>query len=275
MAVAEQRIAITTGANSGIGLATVLELARRGLRSVGTVRSPAKARLVSDAAAQAGLTVETAEMDVTDGPACERVIGIYRPTVVVNCAGFSITGAVEDIGDDELRTALETMVIGPVRLARLALPTMRQDKYGRIINVSSVYGRTSTPLTGWYQACKHALEGASDALRAEVAADGVKVVLVEPGLVRTGIWDEAESELEGRSASRFADSYRRLLTLTRLADPIMAEPSNVATVIADAVAARHPRARYLVGCDAHAAAALQSLVPTCIRDGITRGVLGL
>ena len=271
----EQRVAITTGANSGIGLATVLELARRGLRSVGTVRSQAKARIVTEAAAERSVTVETAVMDVTDGEACERIVAMYRPTVIVNSAGFSITGAVEDIGDDELRTALETMVIGPVRLARLALPHMRHDTFGRIINVSSVYGRTSTPLTGWYQACKHALEGVSDALRAEVAADGVKVVLIEPGLVRTGIWDEAAGELEGRGESRFADSYRRLLAVTRLADPMMAEPAKVATVIANAVSAHNPRARYLVGCDAQAVAALQSFVPTRIRDEVTRAILGL
>jgi NAD(P)-dependent dehydrogenase (short-subunit alcohol dehydrogenase family) len=275
VAVVTQRVAITTGANSGIGLATVVELACRGFRSVGAVRSPANARLVTEAAAERGVTVETAVMDVTDGAACVRIVERFRPAVVVNNAGFSITGAVEDIGDNELRTALETMVVAPVRLARLALPHMRHDSYGRIINVSSVYGRTSTPLTGWYQACKQALEGVSDALRAEVAADGVKVVLIEPGLVRTGIWREAERELERRGESPFADSYRRLLSITRFADPIMAEPSQVATVIADAVCARSPRARYLVGCDAQAAAALQAFVPTCIRDGVTRGVLGL
>ena len=275
MAVVEQRVAVTTGANSGIGLATVLELARRGLRSVGTVRSPAKARVVSEAASECGVTVETAVMDVTDAASCEQIIGEYRPTVVVNNAGFSITGAVEDIGDEELRVALETMVIGPMRLARLALPSMRHDHFGRIINVSSVYGRTTSPLTGWYQACKHALEGVSDALRAEVAAEGVKVVLIEPGFVRTGIWEEADDELNGRSGSRFADSYRRLLTITHMADPIMAEPAHVADVIADAVTSRTPRARYLVGCDAQAVAALQSFVPTGIRDGVTRAILGL
>jgi NAD(P)-dependent dehydrogenase (short-subunit alcohol dehydrogenase family) len=273
--VAEERVAITTGANSGIGLATVLELARRGLHSVGTVRSQSKARVVAEAAAEQGVTVETAIMDVTDGASCERVVAKYRPTVVVNNAGYSITGAVEDIGDEELRTALETMVIGPIRLARLALPHMRHDHYGRIINVSSVYGRTTTPLTGWYQACKHALEGVSDALRAEVAADGVKVVLVEPGFVRTGIWEEAGGELDHRSGSRFTDSYQRLLTITQLADPFMAAPSQVADVIASAVTSHSPRARYLVGCDAQAIAALQSIVPTRIRDGVTRAVLGL
>ncbi len=271
----EDRVSLTTGANSGIGLATVLELARRGLRSVGTVRSRAKAKTVAEAAEERGVSVETAIMDVTDTVSCERVIHKYRPTVIVNNAGLSITGAIEDIGDEELRAALETMVVAPIRLARLALPSMRLAHDGRIVNVSSIYGRTTTPLTGWYQACKHALEGVSDALRAEVAGDGVKVVLVEPGLVRTGIWDEADEELGGRAGSQFAASYRRLLTMTRLADPIMADPSRVADAIANAITASSPRPRYLVGYDAQTIAALQAFVPTRIRDRVARTILDL
>ncbi len=271
----ENRVSVTTGANSGIGLATVLELARRGLRSVGTVRSRAKAKAVAEMADAHGLAVETAIMDVTDPASCERVIHKYRPTVIVNNAGLSITGAIEDIGDEELRAALETMVIGPIRLARLALPYMRRAHDGRIVNVSSIYGRTTTPLTGWYQACKHALEGVTDALRAEVAADGVKVVLIEPGVVRTGIWQEADEELGGRSGSPFAASYRRLLTMTRLIDPIMGDPSKVADAIAHAITSNNPRARYLVGYDAQTIAALQMFVPTRIRDRVARSLLDL
>ncbi len=273
--MADERIALTTGANSGIGLAVVLELARRGLRSVGTVRSRAKAREVTALAHERGVTLETAIMDVTDAAACERVVQKYRPTVIVNNAGLSVTGAIEDIDDVELRVALETMVVGPVRLARLALPYMRHDHDGRIVNVSSIYGRTTTPLTGWYQACKHALEGVTDALRAEVAADGVKVVLVEPGLIRTGIWQEAAEELGGRAESNFATSYRRLLTITRLMDPFMGDPSKVARTIADAITSHNPRARYLVGFDAQAIAALQSVVPTRIQDRVVRTFLSL
>src|SRR5450631_4003615 len=224
----EERVALTTGANSGIGLATALELARRGLRSVGTVRSRAKSGAVAKAAESMGLDVETAILDVTDVQACERVIRKYRPTVVVINAGLSATGAIEDVGDEEARAALETMVVAPMRLARLALPHMREVHDGRIVNVSSIYGRATTPLTGWYQACKHALEGASDALRSEVAGDGIKVVLIEPGFVRTGIWAEVDDELSGRAGSDFAPSYRRLLANTRIAGPIMSDPSKVA-----------------------------------------------
>jgi NAD(P)-dependent dehydrogenase (short-subunit alcohol dehydrogenase family) len=273
--MAHERVALTTGANSGIGLATVLELARRGLRSVGTVRSRVKADAVAEAAEAMGVSVETAIMDVADPASCERVVRRFRPTVVVNNAGLPVTGAIEDIGDEEARAALETMVVGPMRLARLALPHMRQVHDGRIVNVSSIYGRATTPLTGWYQGCKHALEGVSDALRAEVAGDGIRVVLIEPGFVRTAIWDETHGDLNGRAASEFAGSYRRLLATTRLADPIMADPSKVAGAIADAVTSRSPRARYLVGYDAQAIAALQAHVPTRVWDRVARAVLDL
>jgi NAD(P)-dependent dehydrogenase (short-subunit alcohol dehydrogenase family) len=269
------QVSLTTGANSGIGLATALELARHGLRSVGSVRSKEKARDVVAAASAAGLVVETVILDVTDAAACARVIDRYRPYAIVNNAGYSLTGAVEDLGDDEIRRGLETMVVAPVRLARLGLPYMRESSGGRIVNVSSIYGVTTTPLTGWYQACKHALEAVSDALRVEVADSGVKVVLIEPGGIRTGIWDEAERELVGREGSRFEPAYRRLLSGTKMVQGLMGDPAQVARVISRAVKARSPRARYLVGYDSQVAAVLERVTPTGVRDRVTRAVLGL
>ena len=144
---------LTTGVNSGIGLATVLEVARRGYRSVGSVRSAAKADIVHKAAAEAGVQVETVILDVGDEVRCEEVVRELGPVYgLVNNAGYGLTGAVEDVDDDEVRAVLETMVVAPMRLARLVLPGMREAGAGRIINVSSIMGRTTTPFTGWYQA---------------------------------------------------------------------------------------------------------------------------
>src|SRR5579884_1694409 len=143
------RTALVTGANSGIGLDTVIELATRGWRAVGSVRTTAKARRVHAAARDAGVEVETVILDVTEATACARVIEQVRPFALVNNAGMSNLGAVEDVPDSEVRHQLETMLIAPMRLARLAIPHMRAAGGGRIVNVSSVYGIMTTPLSGW------------------------------------------------------------------------------------------------------------------------------
>lgn len=270
------RTVLTTGANSGIGLATVIELARRGYRSVGTVRSPAKAKPVQRAAERVGVKVETVLCDVTDPDGCERVVRSVGPLYgLVNNAGYGGIGAVEDVGDEEARAMLETMVLAPARLARLVLPGMREQGEGRIVNVSSIYGRTTAPLAGWYQASKHALEALSDALRCETASAGVKVILVEPGGFRTGIWADLERDVERRGDSRYAAAYRRSLWATRASEALMGEPSGAAKVIAGAVSASMPRSRYLVGYDAQAMAVIDRFALAPVKDRVTRLILGL
>ena len=138
---------------------------------------------------------------------------------------YSLTGAVEDVSDDEAWSLFETMVRAPMRLSRLALPAMRAGGGGRIVNVSSITGRVSSPFAGHYTAAKHALEALSDALRMEVAG-GVQVILVEPGGFKTGIWAEVERDIDKRKAagSRYVAAYRRSLQGQRLIAPIMGDP---------------------------------------------------
>lgn len=266
---------LTTGANSGIGLHTALEVARLGYRSIGTVRSEAKAELLRTEASSAGVTVEPMLLDVTDASACEALLDGLELYGLVNNAGYTNTGAVEDVSDDDVRRQLETMTIAPMRLARLALPAMRDAGRGRIVNVSSIYGRATTPLTGWYQASKHALEAVSDALRMEVAASGVRVVLVEPGGFKTAIWQDNQQALDRHAGSRYEDAYRREIVWTRLAEPLMGHPSRVANVIGRALDSRFPRARYLVGYDAQALALVDRFTPTALKDTFTRLGMGL
>jgi len=275
-----EKVALTTGATSGIGLATAVEMAKRGWHSVGSARSEAKADLLRKAAAEAGVEVDTVLFDVADVAGCERAIAEVvtrygRLDGLVNNAGYSATGAIEDVSDDEARALLETMVIAPARLARLALPIMRDHGGGTIVNISSIYGRASTPLSGWYQAAKHALEGWSDALRMEVVADGIRVVLVEPGGFKTNIWEEFERDTSGREGSRYEAAYRRARQTVGLSAPFMGRPESCAGVIAHALEARSPRARYLVGADAFLMAGVSSVTPTSVMDRITRIVIGL
>ena len=269
------RTVLTTGANSGIGLATAIEVARRGFRSIGSVRTEEKADIVAKAAADAGVAVETVLLDVTDAERCEEVVQDLELYGLVNNAGYSLTGAMEDVSDDEARQLLETMVVAPARLARLALPAMREAGSGRIVNVSSIAGLTVAPFTGWYSACKHALEALSDALRMEVAGGGIKVVLVEPGGFKTGIWEENERDIARRAGSRFDAAYRRSLQLIGMTTPIMGEPTQVAKVIGHALTTSSPRARYLVGIDAQALRLSDRLTPTPIKDFVIRTGLGI
>ncbi len=266
---------LVTGANSGIGLQTVLELARRGYHPVGSVRSESKAEIVAKAAANAGVEVDTVQLDVTDAEACEEVMADLELFGLVNNAGYGVTGAVEDIDDDEARQLLETMVVAPMRLARMALPGMRARGEGRIVNVSSIAGLATAPLAGWYTGAKHALEALSDALRIEVASAGVKVVLVEPGGFRTGIWEDMERDIAQRADSRFGSAYRRSQQAMRLGEPLMGDPGQVATVIGKVLASRMPRARYLVGADAQLMALGNRVTPTWVKDTVSRLSLGL
>jgi NAD(P)-dependent dehydrogenase (short-subunit alcohol dehydrogenase family) len=275
MSDATGRTALVTGANSGIGLATVIELAERGLHAVGSVRSAAKARRVHAAAREAGVAVETVILDVSDARSCARVIRALHPYAIVNNAGISNLGAVEDVSDADARAQLEIMLVGPMRLARLAIPHMREAGGGRIVNVSSVYGLVTTPLSGWYQACKHGLEAVSDALRMEVARDGIRVVLIEPGGFDTGIWDNGAEAIERRAGTRYGTAYDRSLRGVELTRPIMGDPSAVARVIAGAIVSGRPKARYLVGYDARLARLYTRTVPEGVRDRLARVTLGL
>jgi NAD(P)-dependent dehydrogenase (short-subunit alcohol dehydrogenase family) len=272
-----QPVVLTTGANSGIGLATTVELAKRGFHSVGSVRSPAKADVVHAAAADAGVDVETVLMDVNDADQCAEVMANLDLYGLVNNAGYALTGAIEDIGDDEAREFFETMVFAPMRLAKLALPGMRANGGGRIINISSIMGRISVPLGGWYTGAKHALEALSDSLRVETAKDGIKVVLIEPGGFNTGIWDDAQRDIDKHTASgsSYLNAYDRYLRMQKLSAPIMGSPQQCAEAIASAIEARAPRARYLIGIDAQAISLTTRLTPSFIQDRVTRLFLDL
>jgi NAD(P)-dependent dehydrogenase (short-subunit alcohol dehydrogenase family) len=135
-------------------------------------------------------------------------------------------------------------------------------------------GTVRSPLTGWYQAAKQALEGASDALRMEVAGDGIHVILVEPGAVETGLWGAANEDLS-REGSRYEDAYRRARVGIQLTGRLRASIDQVARAVASALTTRNPRPRYLVGLDAQWAAFLDRLAPMWVADRVKRLPLGL
>jgi NAD(P)-dependent dehydrogenase (short-subunit alcohol dehydrogenase family) len=272
---------LVTGANSGIGLATMLLLARRGWETWGTVRSKAKAKTLTDAAKEAKVAdrVEPVILDVSDDKAVVRrwpeLPDFYA---VVNNAGYSELGAVEEVTADQARKQLDVNLIAPAVVSSCALPAMRERRAGRIVMVSSMFGRAAImPLNAWYHASKFGLEALSDVLRMEVAGFGVKVAIVEPGFFKTGITSDTKARVGARlgDESPYRTAYERTAssveTMERLAPP----PDAVAQVIASAVESARPLRRYVVGVDALALVATHPLIPRAFTDAATRLLTGL
>ena len=268
------RTVVVTGANGGIGLATVLELARSGFDVVGTVRGEEQAATVWQVAAEHGVSIRTAHLDVTDEEACRRVIADIAPWGLVNNAGYAVTGAILDVDDDEARRQLETLVVAPMRLSRLAARSMREaGTGGRIVNVSSMAAQVSAPLLGWYQASKRALEGVSDALRLELRPDGIRVVMVEPGMVRTDIWRGARERLH--ESTERPGAIRAWNRIIRGTWPLMADPDRVARAIHTALTIDCPRDRYPVGLDSQVLTRLAKVTPVAVTDTLARALFRL
>jgi NAD(P)-dependent dehydrogenase (short-subunit alcohol dehydrogenase family) len=231
---------VVTGANSGIGLVTALELAGSGYDVIGTVRSAEKARSLTEAAQQRGVQVQSVLLDVTDAESTTEgfaeidAITGGGPWAVVNNAGFAQAGAIEDVTDDDVREQLETNLVAPARIARLVLPGMRKRGDGRIVNISSIAGRFSLPLMGWYCASKHGLEAMTDALRMEVASDGIRVILVEPGSFGTGIWGGAR--YPEPSVERYGAAYNRAQNMMNVGMRVFPDPVWVARTVRLALA---------------------------------------
>ncbi len=273
---------LVTGANSGIGLATALLLARRGWETWGTVRSKAKAKTLTDAATEAKVAdrVEPVVLDVSDDKAVVRRWGeLPAFYAVVNNAGYSELGAVEEVSADDARKQLDVNLIAPAVVSSCALPAMRERGSGRIVMVSSILGRVAiTPLNGWYHASKFALEALSDVLRMEVAGFGVKVSIVEPGFFSTGIGPDAKERASARvevEDSPYRTAYQRTASSMDAIERVAPPPDAVAQVILSAIQSARPLRRYLVGADALGLATTHPLIPRALTDAATRLLTGL
>jgi len=272
-----RKIAVVTGSSSGFGLLTVIELAKAGFFIVATMRQLERRGRLEEALAASGenlaSNVEMRQLDVTDFDDIPSIVGEIarahgRIDVLVNNAGFAVGGFAEDVALDELRLQMETNFFGQVAMTKAVLPMMRAQRNGHIIMVSSISGLIGVPITSSYCASKHALEGWAESLRIEVRALGIKVALVEPGAFKTDIWTRNVLVSRGSTDGSSPNKDRSRKYVDGVKERQLADPSEVARLIARIAQNPHPRLRYLAGRDAKAAYLLSHLIPWKLWEGM-------
>lgn len=274
---AVSKAVLITGCSSGIGRATAQRLARGGHTVYATARKlEAIADLESAGCRLLALDVTDEESMAAAVRAVEEAEGAVG--ALVNNAGYSQSGAVEDVSMDDVRRQFETNVFGLVRMCQLALPGMRRQGSGRIVNVSSMGGRFTFPGGGFYHATKHAVEALSDALRFEVRGFGVEVSIIEPGLILTEFGDTAVGSIaEGTDHDGpYAEFNAAVAAATRQAyeegplSKLGGGPDAVAKTIEKAITVRRPRPRYKVTPSAHLVLGVRRVLPDRAWDGFLR-----
>ena len=241
---------LITGCSSGIGEATAARMSRSGWTVYATARKPETLE------ALAAVGCRTLALDVTSEESMTTAVDTVlseagRIDSLVNNAGYSQSGAVETLDLDDVRRQFETNVFGLVRMCQLVLPSMREKGAGRIVNISSMGGRLVFPGGGAYHATKYAVEALSDALRFEVAGFGVKVVIVEPGLITTNFENAAVASMAGNDDGPYEEFNSAVAQATKevYSGPMRhlgGGPDAVAKVIEKSLTTRRPRIRYTV-----------------------------
>lgn len=263
-----EKIALITGSSSGFGLLTSIELAKAGFRVVATMRDLNRRERLDQAATAADVAakLDVRALDVTNFDAIPAFVDSLvrdhgRLDVLVNNAGFPLAGFAEDVTLEELRRQFETNFFGAVAMTKAVLPTMRQQRSGHIIMISSIGGLNGSVTVSSYSASKFALEGWSESLRLEMNALGIRVVLVEPGAFQTDIW--TRGAIMGKKATQ--ESSPNIQRSQRMRDRIKAlpkrDPMEVARLIVSIAQDPNPKLRYLVGRDAKIQLALKRILP--------------
>jgi short-subunit dehydrogenase len=249
---------LITGCSTGIGRATAGHLASQGWNVYATARRPES---IQDLEAKG---CKLLALDVCDEGSMQAAVSAVEQAegavgVVVNNAGYSQSGAVESVPLDQVRRQFETNVFGLVRMIQLVLPGMRRQRWGKIVNISSMGGKLTFPGGGFYHGTKYAVEAISDALRWEVRGFGVDVVVIEPGLIKTHFGDTAVGSIDGSVyEGPYAEFNQAVATATAgIYEGPMARlgagPEAVAKKIEKAISKRKPRTRYPVTASARLA----------------------
>ena len=248
-----EKVAIVTGSSSGIGFETALALARDGYYTYATMRDTKKANMILDIAKKDNLKVEVLELDVnkedTVKSAVKKIVNDKkRIDVLVNNAGYFFVGCLEDSSIEDLKDQFETNFFGMIRTIQAVLPTMRSQKSGTIVNISSLAGRIAFPVTPGYISSKFAVEGLSESMRYELSPFGIKTIIIEPGVIKTNIFTNLKKSTKSDSVYKdMTDKVMKgLIMMSQMGTPA----KEVADTIVKAVSLENPLPRYPVGNDA-------------------------
>jgi NAD(P)-dependent dehydrogenase (short-subunit alcohol dehydrogenase family) len=250
-----QRVAIVTGSSSGIGLDTSITLAQNGFLTYATMRNLDKGSIIETAAEKEKIPIRVVELDVTDdrsvNDAIQRIISeIGKIDVLVNNAGYGLVGAFEDLSMEEIKSQYETNVFGLMRVTQKVLPIMRKQESGIIVNVSSGAGIFGYPGGSAYVSTKFAVEGLTESISYELESFGIKVVLIEPGFIRTNF---ANAMILAKKAQDPNSPYSAMMQTIQSNSGEMAKNASpvdsVSSAILKAVTSTRPKLRYLVGKD--------------------------
>jgi short-subunit dehydrogenase len=253
----QQKVAIVTGSSSGIGYATSLLLARNRFHTYATMRSIKKSADIQEIANKERLPLQVIQIDVNDDASIRNSIEKVgseneRIDVLVNNAGYGLVGAFEDLSVEEIKSQFETNFFGVIRLTQQVLPIMRKQKSGTIVNVSSGAGRIGFPGMSAYVSSKFALEGLSESMSYELEPFGIKVVIIEPGVIRTNFKKNSvmsKKSLDNSSISPYSSIIQKIDSSISSMVEHATPPEEVAKAILHAVISNNPKLRYLVGND--------------------------
>lgn len=273
----ESRVALITGASSGIGAATATAFVRAGFVTYATARRPETLTALGDAGCH------VLPLDVTDEASMAAAVQAVEAAhgavdVLVNNAGYGLYGPLEELPMDDVRRQFETNVFGLLRLSQLVLPGMRRRGGGRIVNIGSIGGVITTPGGGAYHASKYAVEAISDALRMEVYPFGVQVALIQPTGVHTAFSGKVAETLPqtGSDSPYAAFKANYVRTVDRIFTlPGIMQPEDVARAVLHAAQSHRPRTRYKVGATAHVFAAVRRVLPDRAYDAVMSRQFGV
>jgi NAD(P)-dependent dehydrogenase (short-subunit alcohol dehydrogenase family) len=251
----DQKVAVITGSSSGIGLESALILGRNGYNTYATMRSLDKDTSIKAVVQNEGLPIRVVQLDVTDDTSVKNAIDHIiseagRIDLLVNNAGYGLVGALEDLAMEEIKSQYETNLFGLIRVTQAVLPTMRKQRSGRIINISSGAGIFGYPGGSAYVSTKFAVEGLSESIAYELEPFGIKVILVEPGFIKTNF---GNAMVMAKKAQDTASPYSELMQKTMASTTKLAKNASdaelVASIILEAASNPNPRLRYLAGKD--------------------------